>query len=254
MTVVRAIGAGHWGAYEGTERLGALRALTRPDQRTILSFQECHDEAYRPLLAAAETEVMTDLYVSVDEQDSAGLQRFTDLGFGVVRRSHRYLVPVEPTRFRLAGLPPPPGMSLVSAADADLDQLRLLDDELRNDTPDSRGWRWTPEEFREETFSDGFDPATYLVAVAERTGDYVGLVRLWRKAAGPRFGLVGVVRRWRRTRLTYALLAAAFAELHRRGCTEVAAEIDDTNRASLAIAARAGARRVGGNLDLRRAA
>jgi hypothetical protein len=54
--------------------------------RTILSFLECHPDAYAPLLAAAEAELRTDLYVSLDEQNGAGLRRFTDLGFEVVRR------------------------------------------------------------------------------------------------------------------------------------------------------------------------
>lgn len=133
-------------------------------------------------------------------------------------------------------------------------QLRLLDDALRNETPGADGWRWTPSEFREETFSDGFSPATYQVAVEERTGAYVGLVRLWLKSAVPRFGFIGVLPRWRRTKVTYALLSTVSLEVYRRGHAEVAGEIDATNRASNAIAARAGAVRVGGSYELVREA
>lgn len=96
----------------------------------------------------------------------------------------------------------------------------------------------------------GFDPATYLVAVEQRTGDYLGLMRLWLKEAGPRFGFLAVLPRWRRTRITYTLVATIFAEVGRRGYGEVVAEIDATNRASRAVAERAGAVRVGGSYEL----
>lgn len=102
------------------------------------------------------------------------------------------------------------------------------------------------------TFSDGFNPVTYQVAVEEGTGAYVGLARLWMKSAAPRFGFVGVLPPWRRTRVTYALLSMVFKDVHHRGHTEVAAEIDATNRASNAIAARAGAVRVSGSYELLR--
>jgi GNAT superfamily N-acetyltransferase len=196
-------------------------------------------ELHRPLL-----------YTSVQQRDEVELRRLGDLGFVVSRRDHHYRIPVDPARFRLPDAAPPPGIVLISAAGANLDQLRLLDDALRNETPGADGWRWTPSEFREETFSDGFSPATYQVAFQERTGAYVGLARLWMKSAGPRFGFVGVLPPWRRTRVTYALLSSVFQEVLRRGHTEVTGEIDATNRASNAIAARAGAVRVSGSYEL----
>lgn len=254
--VVKIVGGGErWEARDGVATVGRLAAFTRPDQRTFLSFRDCRDDAYAPLLARAVAELdRPALYTSVREQDEARLRRFSDLGFVVSRRDHRYRIPIDPTRFRLPSVAPPPGVELISAADANLDQLRLLDDALRNETPGADGWRWTAPEFREETFSDGFSPATYQVAAEPRTGTYVGLARLWLKSAGPRFGFIGVLRPWRRTRVTYALLSAVLQEAHRRGHTEVAAEIDTTNRASNAIAARAGAVRVGGSYELVRAA
>jgi GNAT superfamily N-acetyltransferase len=247
-------GGGRWEAHHGAEPAGMLRAVTRPDRRAFLSFRDCHDEAYAPLLARAAAELHRPrLYTSVREGDEGALGRLGDVGFVVSRLDHHYRVPVDPGRFRLPGPAHPPGIVLISAAKADLDRLRLLDDVLRNDTPGADGWRWSRSEFREETFSDGFDPATYLVAVEQRTGGYVGLTRLWMKSAGPRFGFVGVLPSWRRTRVTYALLSAVFREVHRRGHPEVAGEVDATNRASNAIAARAGAVRVGGSYELVRA-
>jgi GNAT superfamily N-acetyltransferase len=244
-----------WEAHDGADMVGVLRAVTRADRRTFLSFRDCHDDAYAPLLARAVTELHRPrLYTSVPEQDEPGLRRLADLGFVVSRRDHHYRIPVDPARFRLPDPAPPPGIVLVSAADADLDRLRVLDDTLRDDTPGTDGWRWSPADFQEETFSDGFNPATYQVAAEERTGAYVGLARLWMKSAGPRFGFIGVMPRWRRTRVTYVLLSTVFQEVERRGHTEVAGEIDATNQASNAIATRAGALRIGDSYELVREA
>jgi RimJ/RimL family protein N-acetyltransferase len=241
-----------WRARDGAKVVGTVQAVTRPDQRTVVSFQDCRDDAYAPLLACLDAELARDLHTSVGESDHDGRRRLAALGFQVVRLEHVYRI--DPGRMALSEIGPPAGISLVSAAQADLDRLRLLDDALRQDTPGSDGWRWSAEEFREEIFSDGFDPTTYQVAVEDATGDYVGIMRLWMREAGPRFGFVGVVPRFRRTRVTYALLATVFAEVRRRGHREVMADIDATNRASNGIAARAGAERVGGRLELHRPA
>jgi RimJ/RimL family protein N-acetyltransferase len=243
-------GSGRWEAYDGGQRIGVLRAATRPDRRIHVTFQDCRDDAYAPLLAHARTDLTGDLHTSVDERDYAGLRQLGDLGFTLLRIEHRYRVPVDPPRLRLRAVAAPTGIDLISAANADLDRLRVLDDALRHEVPGSGGWRWSPEEFREETFSDGFDPETYRVAVERDTGRYVGLMRLWMKPAGPRFGLIGVLPSWRRTRVTYALLSTVLAEVHRRGWRDAEAEIDATNRASNAIAARAGAVRMGGSCVL----
>jgi len=75
-------------------------------------------------------------------------------------------------------------------------------------------------------------------------------VRVWLKQTGPRFGFIGVLPCWRRTRVTYGLLAVVFQELHRRGYPDVIGEIDAANWAANAIAARAGAVRIGGAYEL----
>src|SRR5690606_34178177 len=104
-------GGGRWEARDGTRVVGRLRAVTRPDRRVFLSFADCRDDAYAPLLERAATELRrSPLYAWVNERD-------------------------EVTR-RLTTKPrPPPGIAVVSAADADLDRLRLLDDTLRGRTP-----------------------------------------------------------------------------------------------------------------------
>lgn len=244
-------GGGQWEARDGAVRIGRLRAITRPDQRTFLSFRDCRGDAYAPLLARAVAKLdRALLHTWVAEQDEAELRRLGQLGFMVSRREHRYRIPVAPARIRFPDAVPLSGIRLISAADADLDRLRLLDDTLRDQTPGTDGWQWTPTDFREETFSDGFHAATYRVAVEEWTGGYIGLVRVWLKQTGPRFGFIGVLPCWRRTRVTYGLLAVVFQELHRRGYPDVIGEIDAANWAANAIAARAGAVRNGGAYEL----
>jgi GNAT superfamily N-acetyltransferase len=135
---------------------------------------------------------------------------------------------------------------VVSAADADLDRLRELDDLLRQDR--HPGWQWTPEEFREETFQPAFDPRTYLVAAAD--DEYVGLVRAWRNPGGCRLGFVGVRRDWRRRGIARALVAEAFGVLLADRVGEVTAEIDDENVASRALFEALGARPVRARIEL----
>ena len=124
---------------------------------------------------------------------------------------------------------------------------------MRQDVPGTDGWRWDAAAFRDETFDPAyFDPATYLVAVEEVGGGYVGLARVWDNPGAPRLGLVAVLPAYRRRGLARSLLAHVFAVLHERGVPEVSAEIDDTNLASSALLTSLGARRTGGNVELRR--
>ena len=132
----------------------------------------------------------------------------------------------------------------------DPDRLRRLDDALRQDVPGSEGWRWDAEEFRAETFGPFFDPATYLVAVDRASGEYAGLVRIWRNRAGPRLGLIGTLARYRRRGVARALLGQAFGVLAARGETSVTCEVDDTNVVSVSWLTGLGARRYGGNAEL----
>lgn len=144
---------------------------------------------------------------------------------------------------------------MVSAGDADVDRHRVLDDALRQDVPGSDGWRNEPEEFERRTFGDPqFDPATYLIAVAEDTGEYVALVRVWNRPRVPRLGMVATLPAYRRLGLVSGLIGLAFAVCHARGQTDVSTEVDVTNTASNTLMACLGARRVGGTAELLRSA
>jgi len=233
------------------EAAGMVRAWLRPDQRCSVFFDAAaRPEAYPLLAAAVAAEVGQDLYVTVDEGDIAQLAACASAGFTVSRRESYYRIPARPAVPGRSAAALPAGLTVLSASAADDDRLRQLDDELRQDVPGSDGWRWDAEGFRRETFSPGFDPATYLVAVDEATGEYAGLVRVWNNPAGPRLGLIAVRDGYRRRGLARALLSRAFGVLSERGLAEVTAEIDDANVASRTLLDSLGARRTGGCAEL----
>jgi GNAT superfamily N-acetyltransferase len=243
--------AGRWLATEGRTKIGVLHAVLRPDRRCFLEFEDCDDEAYDPLVAAAAAEHDGDLYATLEESDEPGLRRLYGLGFTVHRHEHLFRIATDPWSHGLRVVAPPDGVALVSAVDADLDRLRALDDALRQDIPGADGWRWTPDAFRRQTLGGSdFDPATYLVAVDRRTGSYVGLVRVWMNPTGPRLGCLGVLPAFRRTRVTAALVAAVATVLHDRGHPAVVTEISADNHAALALLAGRPATRTGGSYEL----
>lgn len=241
-----------WSASRDGVAVGQLHALLRPDTRCYLLFlRDCAPQAYGPLLDAALDAVDRDLYVDVDETAGDLRRELAGRGFAVNRREDYYLVPTDPTVTGLAGWPMPDGFQIISAAEADVDRLRDLDDTLRQDVPGTAGWRNDPAEFAGQTFGDPeYDPATYLLAVDTATDGYAGLVRVWVAPGRPRLGLVGTVPAHRRRGLATALLARAFAVLHARGQPAVTCEVDRTNTASTALLTGLGARRTGGGVEL----
>lgn len=251
MTIVASEAPLRWTASRDGAVVGRVAALRRPDRRCFLFVRDCAADAYAPLLDAAQDALDQDVYVEVDEAAADTLRVLTRCGFSVNRREHHYALPTDPARNGLAGRAVPDGFSIVSAARADVDRLRELDDALRQDVPGTAGWRNDPRAFREQTFDDAqFDPAIYLVAVDDGAGEYAGLVRVWIRSGGPRLGLIGVLRPYRRRGLALALLARAFGVVHDRGRTEVTCEVDQANAASNAMLAAMGARRTGGAVEL----
>jgi GNAT superfamily N-acetyltransferase len=239
-----------WVATDGAREVGRAFTMIRPDGRCYLLLGGCEPAAYRPLVQAAAAAAPGELYVQVDVGDEAEQSRLVDAGFAVHRNEIHYQIPTDPVGRTLRDIGPPAGFELISAQDADLERLRTLDEALRDDIPGSAGWRWSHEGFVDETFSEGFDPQTYLVAVRSDTGEYAGLIRVWVRREGPRFGMLGVLRPYRRTRLSVALGAAAFRVLRERGYAQVWADVDPTNRASTLLVRRLGAREVGGAVEL----
>ena len=161
----------------------------------------------------------------------------------ISRRESFFVIPTDPEVTGLHDTDEPDGVVIISANDGFEDQLRLLDDALRQDVPGTEGWQWDPAGFNEETFGSDFDPATYLVAVDVASGEYIGLVRVWNSPGRPRLGLIAVLPPYRRRGLATVLLARAFRALHERGKKEVTAEVDDTNAAGGAIMSKLRRRR-----------
>jgi GNAT superfamily N-acetyltransferase len=253
--VVRAPPGLVWRAFDADQAVGAVRAYLRPDDRWFVRFDTCRADSYQPLLTAVARNIDGDLYTTARDTDEQGLDRLARLGFTSSRRESYYLIPTDPAVTGLDAVREPEGIVIISAADADEDQLRVLDDALRQDVPGTAGWKWDPGDFREETFdSDQFDPATYLIAMDTDSCDYIGLVRVWNSPGRPRLGLIGVCRSYRRRGLASTLLARAFRVLHERGQTVVTAEADDANLASTSLLLRLGARRQAGFVEVVRRA
>lgn len=253
-----------WCAVDGDLVAGEVRARLRPDNRWFLYFDTWRADAWPLLADAVARDLGRDLYVTLEDAEYEALDACAEAGFAVHRRESSYRIPVDPAVTGLAGAglagavlsagPAgavlPAGLDVLSAGDADITRLRRLDDALRQDVPGCEGWRWDAGQFRAETFSWFFDPATYLVAVDRASGEYAGLVRIWDNRAGPRLGLIAVLAPYRRRGVARALLGQAFAVLAGRGATSVTGETDDTNVASVSLLTGLGARRYGGSVEL----
>jgi len=182
-----------WRALDGDLLAGEISARLRPDNRWFVYFDTWRADAYPPLADAVARDLGRDLYVTLEDAEYDALDACAQAGFAVHRRESYYRIPADPAVTGLAGAVLPDGLDVLSAADADIARLRLLDDALRQDVPGCEGWQWDAEQFRAETFSPFFDPATYVVAVDRAGGQYTGLVRIWRNRAGPRLGLIATL-------------------------------------------------------------
>lgn len=214
-----------------------MKQWTRPDGRCFV-FGE--PDADLPLGR---------VYATVDESDEARVSALAQLGFSFHRRELVLRLSTDPADWDVPTAEPPPGISSVPADRVDEERLRLLDDLLRQDVPGTDGWKWSPEGFREETYSSDFDPATYLVAVDEGMNG-IGIARVWMRPDEPRLGLIGVCPDWRRRGVARALLADVLSAVRKTGAREVGTEVDEANTASCQLLLSFGGRTVGASLEL----
>ncbi|HSK23428.1 MAG TPA: GNAT family N-acetyltransferase [Egicoccus sp.] len=208
-------------------------------------------DACRTLLAAVARDVDGPLHTTVEASDAARLADLASAGFVPTRRESEYVLDVATALGRLGDASLPTGYVLANVGDVPPDELRVLDDRLRQDVPGTDGWEWDAAGFHDETYDPGqFDPQLYWIAVHQVDGERVGLVRVWRRPEAFRLGLIAVLPRHRRRGISRGLLGHVLGRLDARGVGEVVTEIDDGNEASRGLLIGLGVRRIGGSVEL----
>lgn len=221
-----------WVAIEDEEAIGAVTAWFRPDDRTFLRFVGADPAVHRPLTEAVVATLGRSVYTFVDADDVPAVEALRSAGFEVDLVEEAFRIRFDQVLALVDRAWIPKGLSLHQADEVDEHLLFELDNTIRRDTPGTEGWQGDPRWFHEE-FADTppFDPSAYLVAVDDQSGEYVGLIRVWRNPSGPRLGLIGVVRQHRGTPLAAALLKAALTAASGWGYDSFTAETSLTNGA-----------------------
>lgn len=236
-----------------TRGLADLRTHVRPDGRCIVwpDGQWTADQAHAAATLAAARR--TSLLTTIDAGSTSELVALERAGFKKARYENVVEADLTTAVDALVDAALPDGIIVRSAGEVDVDDLRLLDDELRDDVPGTSGWRSSPAEFREDTFDDrAYHPRTYLVAMIEDRGELIGLVRVWMNVPGPRIGMIGVTSRHRGLGIASALLAQVLREVQALGASQATSEYDVTSLASAALFAKVGARSVGSRIECER--
>ena len=223
---------GRWLATEEGVAVAAVTAWVRPDGRVFLSFR-CDVPRLRGLLgAAAANDLNRPVHITIDAGDTGTSESLAAAGFVTEVESERFVVQFDAAFRWLRRGSVPSGFHLISADTADRDRLFELDNRLRGFVPGTDGWqgdrRWFDAELND---SPPFDPAGYVVAVHETSGDYAGLIRFWRNRSGPRLGLIGVLPTFRRSTIAAALLRAGLEAASTWGFNTFTTETSTSNRA-----------------------
>lgn len=220
-----------WMAIDGGKAAAAVSLWDRPDRRTFLYFAG-PDRTANPRLADAVTEALErPVYAFADSADEELVEALQSAGFETEHVAERFRVRFDRVLAKLRRAWIPSEVSIRCADTVDEDRLFDLDNAIRRQTPGTDGWEGDREWFHQElTESPPFDPSAYLVAVDDRSGDYAGLVRMWRKPDGPRFGLVGVLPEYRNTTIAGALLRQALQAASGWGHESFTAEVSPANR------------------------
>ena len=229
------------------EEIAAASAWVRPDGRCTLTISSAAHDAIAMIVPAVAAATPEEILVNVRAGRADLRDQYAAAGFMEKRTEAVYAIGVEEAVRRSEGARLPSGVSAVPLSSVQEDELRVLDDALRQDVPGADGWRWPPSDFREETYGAWFEPALYLVAVEDATSAPIGIARVAIHAGRPpRLGFIGTSRPYRRTGVASALLARIFAELSRRDVELITTEADVENVASTTLLTSLGAERVGG--------
>lgn len=201
-----------WLAVRDGDATAAATARLRPDERMFLHFVGPDHGAYGPLGEHAAGDLGRPIFVTLGEDSGTALGSLRRAGFVVDMVSEGFRVRFDDALEWLRRAWVPSGFAIISAEEADEGRLFDLDNALRQQVPGTEGWRGNREWFEEELAErPPFDPAAYLVAIDVSSGDYAGLVRIWRNPTGPRLGLIGVLPRFRSAPIAAALLQRALA-------------------------------------------
>jgi GNAT superfamily N-acetyltransferase len=233
--VVTRVAERHWHALEDDLVVGRGEASRRPDGRIFLSVDAWHGAVFDHLAEAMLRDLPRPLYTVVDEADLDLTTDWLRAGLTIRRREWEYLVPTGANRT-------PPGVTVIPVGEAEEKPLKKLDRVIRAEVEATVGWQEMPAEVR-----SALDPSKY--AVAARTGDYVGLVRVI-PLRQPRIGLIAVRADLRRRGIARALLAHVLDSLYRKGIETASAEVNEANVAATALFEGFGARRASSNLEL----
>ncbi|MDP8957901.1 MAG: GNAT family N-acetyltransferase [Actinomycetota bacterium] len=240
-----------WLAIVNGTVAGAVSTWLRPDRRNFLMFACPDPAAYASLTHAVLETLGGRLYTTVDADETEAVEALQAAGFTQEMVAERLRVRFDAALAKLRRASTPPGFSIQAADTVDEGRLFTLDNTVRQDVPGTDGWRGDREWFREEIAeSPPFDPSAYLVGVDDHNGEYVGLVRIWRNANGPRFGLIGVVRQYRNTTIAAALIRWALSAAAQWGHPTFTTEACPANGVIHQRLKRVGAESMGRNLQL----
>jgi ribosomal protein S18 acetylase RimI-like enzyme len=247
--VITRVAERQWHAVEDGRVVGRGDASRRPDGRVFLSIDSWHGAVFDRLADAMLADLSKPLYTVVDEADLDLTSSWERVGFTTRRREWEYLVPTDPQVTGLDSVPPPSGVTIVPAGEANEGPLRQLDRAIRDEVEATVGWQAMPAEVLPRP--DGttlLDSSKY--AVAAQSDRYVGLVRVAPVTRQPRIGLIAVRADQHRRGIARALLAHVLGSLHRRGIETASAEVNESNGAAMALFEDVGARRASSNLEL----
>ena len=126
-----------------------------------------------------------------------------------------------------------------------------MDLAIREEVEAGAGWQSMPAEIRPRPEGVTIvDPSRYAVAAA--SDRYLGLLRLVTAIRQPRIGLIAVLAAEHRRGIARALLSHVLGTLHHLGIAAASAEVDESNKAALALFGGIGGQRTSSNLEMAR--
>jgi ribosomal protein S18 acetylase RimI-like enzyme len=247
--VITRVAQRQWHAVQDDRVVGRGDASPRPDGRLFLSIDSWHGAVFDQLADAMLSGLPRPLYTVVDEADLELTSCWARAGFTTRRREWDYLVSTDPQVTGLDSVLPPSGVTIVPVGAAQEGPLREVYDTIRAEVEATVGWESMPVQVIHRPAGAGpHDPSKY--AVAAESGRYVGLVRVAPRRRHARIGLIAVRAERRRRGIARALLAHLLDSLHHSGIETASAEVDESNRAAMALLEDVGARRASSNLEL----